>query len=108
MDALLIKYIKDRMAEMGVINFHYEPVFVRTNANKQSIRAYNQHYFLVSKAVPADLEILSDTHIFTEAADYNNFNYYGIQEFSGQIEISQGAAPIKLEFIKATIQQVKP
>lgn len=100
MDNYLLAYITQRMAEMGYKIFHFEPVRVFINANQAIIEAYNEHYYLVSKAVPAGLVIASDTNIFNEASGFLGFTYYGMQEFSGVIEISQPLAPIDIEFIK--------
>lgn len=100
MDNYLLVYITQRMAEMGYKTFHFEPVRVFANVNKAIIAAYNEHYYLVSKNVPAGLVIASDTNIFNEAANFSDFTYYQLQEFSGLIEISQPAAPIDIEFIK--------
>ena len=100
MDNYLLAYITQRMAEMGYKTFHFEPVRFFVNANNGTIEAYNELYYLISKAVPAGLVVASDTNIFNEAGNFSDFTYYRIQEFSGLIEISQPAAPIDIQFMK--------
>lgn len=100
MDNYIMAYIKQRMTEMGFPKYHFEPVHVFVNANKAQIQAYNEFYYLLNKIVPGNLVIASDTNIFNEAATYNSYTFYRVQEFSGLIEISQGAAPIDLQFLK--------
>lgn len=100
MDNFLLKYIAQRMCEMGFTDYRFEAVRIALEADKVQINAYNQFYYLVSKTVPATLVIASDTNIFNEAAAYNSYNFYQIQEFTGLIEISQGVVGIDLEFIK--------
>lgn len=100
MDSYILAYITQRMTEMGFPQFHFEPVRVFTDANKMEIKAYNEFYYLLNKSVPASLIIASDTNIFNEAANYNDYTFYRVQEFTGLIEISQVAAPIDLQFLK--------
>lgn len=100
MDDFLIAYITQRLREMGYKTFHFEPVRIFINANKAIVEAYNEYYYLTSKTVPVGLVIASDTNIFNEAANFPDFTYYGLQEFSGLIEISQPAAPIDIQFMK--------
>lgn len=100
MDNFLIAYITQRLNEMGYKTFHFEPVRIFVNANKAIVEAYNEYYYLISKNVPAGLVIASDTNVFNEAANFPDFTYYRIQEFSGLIEISQPAAPIDIQFMK--------
>lgn len=104
MDNFLMAYITERMAEMGFKTFHFEPIRIFANTNKIIVAAHNEYYYLISKAVPAGLVIESDTNIFNEASGFPNFTYYRIQEFSGQIEISQPAAPIDLQFMQVVPQ----
>ena len=99
MDSLLIEYIKQRMRELGFSDFSFEPIRVKDAATDLEINANNEYYFLTSKTVDAGLIIRSDTNIFNEAVDYANFQFYGVQEFTGQIMISQPVA-IDLEFIR--------
>ena|ERR1051326_6849287 len=107
MDAFLLAYITQRMCEMGFTKFHFEPVRIFVNALTTQIQAYNEFYYLSGKGVPASLIIISDTNIFNESPDYPDFNYYGIQEFTGLIEISQELSPISLEFVKVVPQATK-
>ncbi len=100
MDNYLLKYIAQRMCEMGFTDYRFESVRIVSETDKVQINAYNEFYYLVSKTVPVSLVIASDTNIFNEAVAYNNYNFYQIQEFTGLIEISQSVIGIDLEFIK--------
>lgn len=100
MDSLLIAYIAQRMRELGFEDYSFEPIRVTDPTGDKIIDANNEYYYLVAKTVDASLIIRSDTNIFNEAADYGTFNFYGIQEFTGQIAISQ-LIPIDLEFVRA-------
>lgn len=100
MDYYLLAYITQRMNEMGFPKFHFEAVHAFVEDTKMKIEAYNQFYYLVSKAVPASLVIASDTNIFIEAGVYSSYNFYQVQEFTGLIEISQTLVFVDLEFIK--------
>jgi hypothetical protein len=100
MDSLLETYFAQRMKEMGFDDFSFEPVRVR----EEQVNASNEYYYLVAASISSpNLIIRSDTTIFTEAADYNKFKYYGLQEFTGMItltETDQDNYPIDYEFIR--------
>ncbi|MFY9310081.1 MAG: hypothetical protein WAQ28_13630 [Bacteroidia bacterium] len=100
MDNYIMAYITQRMTEMGFPHFHFEPVRILENSTRREIMAYNEFYYLLNKLVPASLVIASDINIFNEAANYNDYTFYRVQEFSGLIEISQAIAPIDLQFLK--------
>ncbi len=100
MDSLLETYFAQRMKEMGFDDFSFEPVRVR----EDQINASNEYYYLVAASINSpSLIIRSDTNIFTESADYNKFNYYGLQEFTGIITLTEtdlDKYPIDYEFIR--------
>lgn len=101
MDAFLVAYIAGRMAEMGYK--HYTtPQPVRIKETK--VIATNEFYYLTAKSITSPtLIIRSDYTIFNEGASYNNFNLYGIKEFSGVITLDEsnpGGFPIDYEFVK--------
>lgn len=100
MDSILETYFAQRMKEMGFDDFSFEPVRVREN----QINASNEYYYLVAASITSpSLIIRSDTNIFTESADYNKFNYYGLQEFTGIITLTEDdpdTYPIDYEFIR--------
>lgn len=100
MDSFLIAYIAQRMKEMGFADFSFEPVRVK----EDQINAGNEYYYLVAASITSpSLIIRSDTNIFTEAVDYNKFNFYGLQEFTGIITLSEEDPinyPIDYEFIR--------
>lgn len=106
MDNFLIEYIKQRMQELGFENYTFQPIRVKTDNLSMLINAQNEYYYLVSKEVPSSLMIFSDTNIWNESNDYEDFNFYSIQEFTGEIEI-ESFVPIDLEFIRV-IPKVKP
>jgi len=97
----ILAYIERRMQELGYRNYHVEPVRITSSTGELSIQAYNEYYYLVAKTVKADLLIVSDTNVFNEGATYSDFQYYGHQEFSGDIQLKQ-IDPIDYEFIRVT------
>ncbi len=104
MDNFLLAYVSQRMKAMGFDNYTFEPIRVTKTALfgfqvDLTIDAYNEYYFLISEMVEPTLIIRSDTNIFNESADYSSFQYYGIQEFTGSIQITQ-AVSIDLEFLR--------
>ncbi|OFY84128.1 MAG: hypothetical protein A3F72_19815 [Bacteroidetes bacterium RIFCSPLOWO2_12_FULL_35_15] len=88
------------MKEMGFDDFSFEPIRVK----EDQINAGNEYYYLVAASIISpSLIIRSDTNIFTEAADYNKFNFYGLQEFTGMITLTETDPvnfPIDYEFIR--------
>lgn len=103
--AYLIEFIKQRMRDLGYSDYtftavRFYPTAVGGNARLNYIDAYNEHYFLVSKTVPSDIQIVSDTNVFDEGAFYADFNFYNIQEFTGRIKIISPTTDIDLEFIQ--------
>ena len=104
MDNFLMSMIAQRMREMGFDEYSFEPYrALDLTASKLQINANNEYYYLVAKTVVATLEITSDTNVFTtqEAAQYANFNYFGMQEFTGTIDILRGAGiGIDVEFMR--------
>lgn len=105
MDQFVLEYIKMRMREMDFANYTFAPIRVQGTASVK-IYAQNEYYYMVAKTIPVTCNIFSETNIFTEASVYGNFNFYQIQEFSGQIEIVQPGA-IDIEFIRV-IPRVEP
>lgn len=106
-DTFLTWFIDKRMKANGHSHFHVEIVRIKTAAPSHLISAVNEYYYLISPSVPDSLVIESDTNLFNEAADFANFELYGIQEFSGGIKITQ-AVPIDLEFIKVIPYKINP
>lgn len=101
MDAFLVAYIAQRMSEMGISSYT-TPQPVRIQDTK--VIATNEFYYLVSKSITSPtLIIRSDYTIFNEGAVYNNFNLYGIKEFTGVITLDEsnpGGFPVDYEFVK--------
>ncbi|TAL55246.1 MAG: hypothetical protein EPN86_03450 [Nanoarchaeota archaeon] len=92
-------FINQRMAEMGFKGFHFETEHLVDAANSMIVPAYNEFYYLVSKSIPLNTVIKSDTNIFNDVAGYLDYNYHKVQEFSGLIEIIQ-TTPVNLEFVR--------
>ena len=96
MDKFLLAYIKQRMKEMGICHFHFEPVRVLLNPKiPVQIQAYNEFYYLTGIPLPSGIQIVSDTNIliaepatFARFTDTGSYTFYSIQEFSGLIEMS--------------------
>lgn len=105
MDYFILQYIAQRMREMSIEDYSFEPVRVRANIPGFSnvINAYNEYYFLVAKTLPAGITtIISDDNYFEETpADYANYQYKGMEQFTGNIELGNSLNnPIDLEFIR--------
>jgi len=110
MNDYILKYIKQRMLEMGFgLDYTFESILVTVEDGGGSecapIAAYNEYYFLVSKVLPAiGLNyIKGDTTILTvnEIVSYSNYSLFGIQEFTGNIIVdNQTGASIELEFVR--------
>lgn len=102
MDKLLMAYIKQRMTELGFAEYTFQPMRIQDPAASFEFFANNEFYYLVAKTVSATFEIISDTNYWgpADSASYGNFTFFGIQEFTGHIKISQGIAPIDCEFIR--------
>lgn len=101
MDAFLVAHIAQRMSEMGYCKYTTsQPVRIR----QTKVIATNEFYYLVAKSITSpNLIIRSDYTIFNEGVDYNQFNLYGIQEFTGVITLDESNTvlfPIDYEFVK--------
>lgn len=119
----ILKYIEQRMLEMGFNKFHYETTRVqnlplnpynldiltnevtdndRYGSFVAEIDASNQFYYLVEKTISPTLKITSDTGYLlpSEAANYSAYTFHNFREFTGQIFITD-LAPFDLEFIRA-------
>lgn len=104
MNDAILKYIEQRMRELRYNKgYHWEPVRVNPGTLQHIIIAYNEFWYLITPNAFMDpnLFIRSDSNIFNEASAYaaGKFNFYGVQEFTGRIQIN-GAAPIDQEFIR--------
>lgn len=103
--------INKRMRELGHGGkYHYEPVFVSDGGNAKQINAYNEYWFLVTESIDAagDLKILSDISKFptTPGAIYNSLRFANVQEFSGNIRITQNPS-VKLEFFRVIPEHIQ-
>lgn len=102
--------IKDRMHDLGHGKYHDEAVPVIDAGNTKQINAYNEYWFLVTESIDAagDLKILSDTNKFptVPAATYNSLRFANVQEFSGNIRITQNPS-VKLEFIRVIPEHIR-
>ncbi|HEY0029145.1 MAG TPA: hypothetical protein VGC65_00190 [Bacteroidia bacterium] len=100
MDKVLMAYIEQRMRELRFTEYTFQPIRVQDASDTIEFFANNEFYYLVAKTLPATMEIISDTNYFTDAANYGDFNFYGIQEFTGHIKITGGVIPVDCEFIR--------
>jgi hypothetical protein len=110
MDKYLLAYIKQRMKEMGIRRYHFEPLrFILTAKQPIAVRAYNEFYYLTGIPLVQGVQIISDTNIVTgdapRPATSIVYMFYPIQEFSGLIEMRDSGslssnAPIPVEFIR--------
>jgi hypothetical protein len=100
MDKFLLAYIKQRMREMGICHYHFEPLRILLDPRTPTIvRAYNEFYYLTGIPQTSAVQIISDTNVFTgdstgggiRPASNASYMFYPIQEFSGLIEITSTA-----------------
>ncbi|MGQ0829401.1 MAG: hypothetical protein ACT4ON_13515 [Bacteroidota bacterium] len=99
MDHYVLEYIKQRMRELSFEDYTFQAIRIKPTGLSTFINAQNEYYYLVAKEIPSSVLITSDTNIWNESDDYEDFNFYGIQEFTGQIKIA-ATVPIDLEFIR--------
>ena len=97
MDKFLLAYIKQRMREMGICHYHFEPMRILLDPRAPTvIRAYNEFYYLTGIPLPSGVQIISDTNVFAgdnlgvgiRLATATSYMLYPVQEFSGMIEIT--------------------
>ena len=94
-------YVQNRMRQMGYDKFSIEPAFINVAATELTIDAQNRWYYLVSESVDPTIKIIADNNAFNDGANFGTFNFNYLQEFTGQIDITQDN-PIQLEFIIVT------
>lgn len=92
-------YVKNRMRQMGYEKFSVETVFINEAVAAKTINAQNQFYYLIAESVPTDLVIIADNNLFNDGTNYGTYNFNYLQEFTGQIDITQ-TSPMVLEFIR--------
>lgn len=104
MDSIIREIIENAMRNMGYDDYQIMPLYEKSSSNEHSFVASNEYCFMVSKAalVPAGFQIISNTEVLVdpEASDYADLNYVGVKPFSGQIDISQNAGTVQVEFIR--------
>ena len=101
MNTEYLKYIEQRMSELGHSNYNLQSVVLdfETGVSTQSIKADNEYFYLISRTVPADVIIHSDNNLYFLAVQKTST--YIPQEFSGFINIESSAGdPFSLEFIR--------
>ena len=101
MNTEYIKYIEQRMKELGHTNYNLQSVLLdfETGITTQSIKADNEYFYLISGNIPADVIIHSDTNLYFLAVQKPSS--YIPQEFSGFINIESSASDsYSLEFIR--------
>ncbi len=98
------EYIRGRMQSLGIEKFHLETYRHHSKqGGVDEVSAHNEFYYLVSRNVPANLIIRSDSHKFSlrDAVAYAGFDIYRIHEFSGRIKFQLiGGPQVDLEFIR--------
>lgn len=103
MENFIIAYIAHRMAELGYKKYSFEPIFISVpNADPEyTIQGQNEYYYLVSKIVAEQTEILSDNNYFKAATGNAELPFGNLQEFTGQIKITNPLGITRpLEFIR--------
>ena len=103
MEYFLLAYIRHRMQQLNICNYHFEPfIFVTTDTDrKKEIAAVNEYLFLVSGSLAKNTMIESDSNVFIVEDFFASQNLSKIQEFSGQIIVTSPLAAGKqvIEFI---------
>lgn len=115
MDDFLVRLIAQRMKQMDFEEYTMQQERVESatpffgTVYVKQIAAQNEYWYLVSKTIPASTEIVSDTNILmaTESASYGNYNFFGIQEFTGDIVILTNGTAIDMEFVRVIPQEKK-
>lgn len=95
MDKFLLAYIKQRMREMGICHYHFEPIRFIVGVERVTVNAFNEFYFLTGIPLPGGTSIVSDTNVVITNAISERIIVFGetyafhpIQEFSGLIEMT--------------------
>lgn len=134
-EAYILDSIRQRMAELGYTNYHWEAVKItykdaieptsayyfdyasytpfdsaryQVKTTEFNISAHNQYYFLVSKTLDPKLTIVADNEILSneDANSFSDTSFFQIKDFTGQIFFkTTGSDPINIEFIKCTPNQ---
>lgn len=98
-EGYLNEYIRERMTEKGVANFHWEPLLIPVKAGEAKfIGAYNEYYYLVTRTLPDGTLITGDTHYLVAQA-FANLTFARLHEFTGNITIESPDA-VNIEFIR--------
>jgi hypothetical protein len=105
-DNFLLALVWRRMKEMGYQKYHIETEVIQLSGagNIREINAYNQFYYLVSKNIPDNTVVKSDSNYY-KTQSHNELELYGIQEFSGAITLIRGDLDTRLEFLVVTIER---
>jgi len=103
MDAFLLAYISQQMAERGIKKYRFESVSLLTKSDQSEyiIKAYNEYLFLVSKELVNNTMICADNFIYKADQFYHLQMFAHIREFTGEIKISVPENTVQLiEFIR--------
>ena len=107
MDSFLLAYITQRMNERGYCHFHWEPGIFDAANPPAIIKAYNTFIYTTGFPFSAGIQIISDTNIYRgdggilqDTLNNARYNYYGIQEFTGLIEIKKVGEIKKMSLIE--------
>lgn len=104
LDTFCIAYIVNRMRQMGIHTFHFEPylVVLSKDSHRFHIDGQNEYYYLASVDLETGTEIIADNNYFKVESYYQHIGINNLQEFTGNIEISQPAGDDiqTIEFIR--------
>ena len=100
-----LPFILQRMEKLGFQkeDFSHEPIHVFSNTSNVILQADNEYYFLMTMPLPSGFRIVANNWQYDDTN--SQLGISGIQEFTGNINISALAGTIDLEFIKVTVSK---
>lgn len=99
-EQFVLEFIRQRMQQLGVRNYHYEALFLFAQKTTQEFNLSNEIWYMVGK--PLNIKIVSDTAYYF----YTTLNLISINppEFTGRVNIISAFDNQPLQFIKVIIQ----
>jgi hypothetical protein len=105
-DNFLLALVWRRMKEMGYSKYHIETDVIQLLGvgTSKEVKAYNQFYYLISKNIPDNTVLKSDSNYY-KTQSHSELEMHGMQEFSGAITLVRGDMDSRLEFLKVTVER---
>lgn len=100
-EQFIIEFIRQRMCEQDVCEYHFEPFFYVPLKTGQTFYLSNEVWYLVG--LPTQVTISSDTAIYSSTGSFTSILP---AEFSGNVRIiSAEDTTVPLHFIRLIIQK---